>query len=105
MFGLIIAFFATQNTAAISLNFLDYQTPGIPTYIIVVGALLVGLFLSWIIGLLNGITTGFTMRGKDNKIKDYGQENTELLKINHQLELENARLKVETEAPLDDKSL
>ncbi len=105
LFGLVIAFFATQNTAVISLKFLNYQIPGIPTYIVVVGTLLVGLFLSWIISFVNDIATGFTMRGKDSKIKDYGKENTELLKLNHQLELENTRLKAETDAPLDDKSL
>lgn len=105
LFGLLIAYFATQNTGDISLNFLNYTLPGIPTYIVVVGGLLVGLLLSWIISLVNGIGTSFTLRGKENKIKDYGKENAELLKLNHQLELENTRLKAETSAPTDDKSL
>lgn len=105
LFGLVIAYFATQNTGTIPLNFLNYKVPGIPVYIVVVGALLFGLCLSWIISLVNDISTGFTIRGKENKIKDYGKENAELLKINHQLELENTRLKAETNAPLDDKSL
>lgn len=105
LFGLIIAYFAIQNTAVISLNFLNFTMPGIPTYIVVVGALLVGLLLSWILSLLNDIATGFTIRGKDSKIKDYSKENAELLKINHQLELENTRLKAEMDAPADDKSL
>lgn len=104
-FGLIIAYFAIQNTGVISLNFLNYQVPGIPVYIVVVGGLLVGLFLSWIISLVNSIATGFTIRGKENKIKDYRKENAQLTKINHQLELENTRLKAETNAPADDKSL
>ena len=105
LFGLIIAYFAIQNTAVISLNFLNYTFPGIPAYIVIVGALLVGLFSSWIISFVNDIATGFTMRGKDSKIKDYGKENAELLKLNHQLELENTRLMAETNAPTDDKSL
>lgn len=105
LFGLVIAYLAIQNTGVISLNFLNYQIPGIPIYIVIVGALLVGLFSSWIISFVNNIATGFTMRGKDSKIKDYKKENAELLKINHQLELENTRLKAETNAPLDDKSL
>lgn len=105
LLGLIIAFFATQNTGAIQLNFLDYEIPGIPVYIVVAGALLVGLFLSWIISLVNDIGTGFTIRGKESKIKDYTKENAELTKRIHQLELENARLEAETNAPADDKSL
>ncbi len=105
LFGLVIAFIATQNTGNISLYFLNYTLPGIPTYIVVVGALLFGLFLSWIISLVSGIGTNFALWGKDSKIKDYKKENAELLKLNHQLELENTRLKAETNAPSDDKSL
>lgn len=71
----------------------------------VVGALLVGLLLAWIISLVNDVSTGLTIRGKESKIKDYSKENAELLKANHQLELENTRLKAETNALDDDKSL
>lgn len=105
LFGLIIAYFAIQNTGVITLNFLNYSVPGIPAYIVVVGALLVGLFLSWIISLVNSITTGFTIRGKESKIKDYRKENAELTKRIHQLELQNAKLSAETDDSSDDKSL
>ncbi len=105
LFGLIIAFFATQNSGVISLNFLNYTIPGIPVYIVVAGALLVGLLFSWIISSIKDIATGFTIRGKENKIKDYRKENAELVKKIHQLELENARLSAKTDAPVDDKSL
>lgn len=105
LLGSVIAFFATQNTEVISLSFLNYSLKDIPVYIVIVGALLVGLFLSWIISLINGITTGFAMMGKESAIKDYKKENTELLKKIHQLELENTRLKAETDSPPDDKSL
>ncbi len=105
LFGLIIAYFAAQNTGVMSLHFLHYQIQSVPMYIVVVGALLLGLFLSWIISLVNAVSTGFTMRGKETKIKDYVKENAELLKLNHQLELENARLKGETDEPEDSKSL
>lgn len=105
LFGLVIAYFAIQNTTPISLNFLNYTMPRIPSYIVIVGALLVGLFFSLIIGFVNDITTGFTMRGKDNKIKDYKKENTEYLKQIHQLEIENTRLKAYTNTSEEDKSL
>lgn len=103
--GLVIAYFATQNTAVIPLNFLNYSIPGIPVYIVAGGALLVGLFFSWIISLINKITTGLTLRGKEHKISDFKKENAELTKQIHQLELENARLKSDSSAPPDDKSL
>jgi uncharacterized integral membrane protein len=100
LFGLVIAFFATQNTQDLSLNFLNYTTPGVPAYVVIVGAVLLGLGFSWILNLINSIFNGLEMRGKENKIKDYKQENAELLKRIHQLELENAKNTV-----ADDKSL
>lgn len=105
LFGLIIAFFAIQNTATISLKFLNYTMPNVPSYIVIVGALLVGLFSSWIISFINDIATGFTMRGKDSKIKDYKKENAEYLKQLHQLEIENTKLKAYTNTSEEDKSL
>lgn len=105
LFGLVIAFFAIQNTTTISLKFLHYTIPSIPSYIVIVGALLVGLFFSLIISFVNDIATGFTIRGKDSKIKDYKKENTEYLKQIHQLEIENTKLKANTNVSEDDKSL
>lgn len=103
--GLVIAFFATQNTSAITLNFFNYVVPGIPTYVVVVGALLFGLLISWIISLINDIAAGLTIRGQDNKIKDFKKDNVELTKKIHQLELENTRLQEKTNSSPDDKSL
>lgn len=104
-FGLIITYFAIQNTGTISLNFLNYTIPGIPIYVVVVGALLIGLFFSWILSLVKSVSTGFTIRGKESKIKDYKKENAELTKQIHQLELTNARLETAANIPSDDKSL
>lgn len=105
LLGLAMAFFATQNTRPIPLNLFNTELTNVPTYIVVIGTLLVGLLLSWIISLVNDIANGMTIRGKESKIKDYKKENIELIRKNHQLELENTRLKVETDAPADDKSL
>ena len=105
LFGLGFTYFAIQNTGTVTLNFLSYSFSGIPTYLVVVGALLVGLLFSFIISLFKDIETGFTMRGKENKIKDYKKENVQLLKENHQLELENTRLKATKNAALDDRSM
>lgn len=105
VFGLIIGFFATQNTGLVSLTFFNYPIAGIPLYVVVVGALLTGLSLSWIVSLINGVSTGFTLRGKEKKIADYRKEIAELTKQIHQLELENTKLTAETNAPDDDKAL
>lgn len=103
--GFFLSFFATQNTGQISLHFLNYSLSGISIYVVVIGALLVGLFFAWVISLVSGIGTGFTMRGKESKIKDYKKENAELMRQIHQLELTNTRLETAANLPSDDKSL
>jgi uncharacterized integral membrane protein len=104
LFGLIIGFLATQNTATIPLRFLNYTFSGIPIFVVVVGSLLAGLFISWIVSLVNSVTTGLTIHGKESKIKDINKENAELNRKVHQLELENERLKGAKNS-VDEKSL
>ncbi|HMS23000.1 MAG TPA: lipopolysaccharide assembly protein LapA domain-containing protein [Candidatus Levybacteria bacterium] len=102
--GLIIAFFATQNTGSVTLNLLTYSL-SVPMYIVVIGSLLLGLLFSWIIIIPKNIITGFAMRGKEHKITDYKKENAELLRQIHQLEITNARLETAANLPSDTKSL
>ncbi len=104
LFGIIIAFFATQNTAFASIRFLSYSF-SVPIYIIVAGALLVGLLFAWIISLVKDIGNSLTLRGKEHKITDYKKENAELLRKIHQLEITNARLETAANLPSDNKSL
>lgn len=105
LFGLIIASFAIQNTGNISLNFFTYTIPNVPTYLAIIGALLIGLLFAWLISMMKGIETGFMLRGKEGKIKASTRENEELTRKIHQLELENARLSTAVNLPTDDKSL
>jgi len=72
---------------------------------VVVGSLLAGFFISWIISLVNEVGTDLTIRGKESKIKDFRKENAELVKDIHKLELENTKLRAHTNAVEDDKSL
>lgn len=101
LFGLIITYFALQNTENISLNFLNYTIPSIPTYFVIMGSLLIGLLFSWIVSLVNGIFTSFTMHGKDSKIKNINKEKSELTKRIQELEIENAKL----ETKLNDRTV
>jgi len=73
--------------------------------LVVIGALLFGMLLSWVISLMNDIANGLTIRGKESTIKDYKKENIELTKRVHQLELENTRLKALNDQADDDNSL
>lgn len=94
-----------QNTGNISLNFLNYTIPNVPTYFVIIGSLLVGLLFSWLVSMVNGIFTTFTMRGKENKIKSSNKENLELSKKIHDLEIENAKLTTRLNTPSAVKSV
>lgn len=71
-----------------------------------VGSLLVGLLTAGIFTLLNTLSNTFTLLGKDKSIKEKKMTIAELTKHNHQLELENERMKTKLqEEPSDEKSL
>ncbi len=105
VFGMGAAFFATQNTQTISITLASYPLTGIPLYLIVLGSLLLGFLVSWVINLVGVISSAFKIHGKENTIKDANKQISELTKKVHQLELENERLKAESGHPSDDKSM
>lgn len=92
LFSALVAYFATQNTGIISLQFASHAWTGIPIYIIVLTSLLAGLLFAWIFHLLNAISSSFAIRGKNKAIKEGKNENLELTKKVHQLEIENTKL-------------
>lgn len=105
VFGIGVAYFATQNTQAVSITLAGYPLSGTPLYLIVLVSLLLGFVVSWIISLVDVISSALKIHGKDSAIKDSNKQISELTKRVHQLELENERLKGESGHPSDDKSL
>lgn len=103
--GIGVAFFATQNTQTVYVTLANYNLRGIPLYIIVLGSLLLGFVVSWIISLVDVISSALKIHGKESTIKNANKQISELTKKVHQLELENERLKAESGHPDDDKSL
>src|SRR5260370_933540 len=88
-FGIGIAFFATQNTQATSITLLSYPLKSVPLYLIVLGSLLLGFVVSWIVSLVDVISSALKIHGKESAIKNANKEISELTKRVHQLELEN----------------
>lgn len=95
LFGAVLAFFATQNTAGVAINYLGYIWSDIPLYMVVIGSILVGLLLAGVITLINSFTNTFTLMGKDQKIKETSKVASDLKKRIDELEIENTRLKAE----------
>ena len=105
VFGIGIAFFATQNTQTISITLANYPLTDVPLYLIVLVSLLLGFVVSWILSLVDVISSALNIHGKEGAIKDANKQIAELTRNVHQLELENERLKAESGHPSDDKSL
>ena len=94
--GGVMVYLAQNNLMLVSLHLGTYVFSGIPLFYIIIGSLLTGLGLAYLVYLVNSIFTAFTMHRKDNKIKQTKSEIVDLTKQIHQLELENERLKNNT---------
>lgn len=95
VFGIMVAFFATQNTQQVSIVIASNQLTGIPMYFVVLGAMLFGILVSFIINIVNSIVSSLTIHDKNNVIKESKKESSELARRVHELELENEKLKGE----------
>jgi uncharacterized protein HemY len=93
IFGLGMSYFATQNTGLVHVVFGSYLVQGIPLYIIVIGALILGIFISWLINIVESLSSTITIHGKVSQIKKANEVINKLQLQVHEVELENARLK------------
>jgi ketopantoate reductase len=87
----------------VSVNLGSYVLTDIPLFYVIVGSIVIGLLLAYVVYLFHAISTSLTLRGKNNEIKKDKADVLELTKRVHQLELENEKLKhspsVEPEDP------
>ena len=103
MFGIILlvvaalgfGYFATQNTLIIPIILFGYHIWDVPLYIVIGVAFLFGIFLFWLISLVDSIGFVMKLRGKENTIKDSKKNVQDLTRRINELEIENARLKGE----------
>lgn len=96
VFGAIMVYLAQNNLQLVTLRLGPYVFSGIPLFYVIIGSLIAGLLIAFLIYVVDSVFTGITMRRKDNKIKETKSDVVELTKRIHQLELENERLKNNT---------
>lgn len=96
LIGLGIAYFAIQNTNSVTITLANYPLKGVPVYLLAIASFLIGLFVSWIISLVDWLSSLLTIHGKEKTIKEDKRLIADLQEKVHALELENARLKGET---------
>lgn len=86
------SYFATENTQLSTITLAGYTLTPVPLYILTGVTLLLGLSLSWLISLLDSLSSALKLRGKEHVIKDAKTTIQELTKKINQLEIENAKL-------------
>lgn len=73
----------------------QYGLFDIPLYAVVLGALLVGIFVSWLISIAGFVSTSMRLRGNEGKIRSAEEQIHKLKERNNQPEQENLRLRDE----------
>jgi uncharacterized integral membrane protein len=102
--GSVLVYISKFNFTPVTVNLGFYTFSNIPLFYVIVASMLIGLVLSYIVYLINSISTSFTLRGKNKEIKKEKDEVLELTKNVHQLELENEKQKNNKNAEPQDKN-
>jgi len=92
-----MVYLAQNNLTQVTLQLGTYALSGVPLFYVIIGSMLAGLILAYLVHLINAVVVAFSMRGKDSKIKQSKKEIAELTKRIHQLELENEKMKNSSE--------
>jgi len=90
--GSLLVYISKYNFQPVSVNLGFTIFSGIPLFYIIVGSLVIGLVLSYLVSLIQSISTSFILHGKNVEIKKNKDEVLELTKRVHQLEIKNEKL-------------
>lgn len=93
VFGLGLAFFATQNTNGVTITLANYQLTDIPLWTIVVASILIGLLCASVFNVFNIISSAFKLHSKDTTIKGADKTIADLKSQIQSLKVENASLR------------
>lgn len=99
--GLGLAYFATQNQLPVTLKLNESIWTSVPLYIIAVGSLLFGIFISSVIHLFNRLSSSLTIQGKNSSLRNLQQEKVKLQERIAELEKENDILQNQPDAKVN----
>ncbi len=102
--GSVLVYISKFNFMPVSVNFGLYVFSDIPLFYVIVGSLVPGLVLSYVVYLVHDISTSFAFWGKNNEIKKNKDEVLGLTKRVHQLELENEKLRHNSDVEPEDSN-
>lgn len=95
IFGLIFGYFATLNTSLASVNFGEYTLQNIPMYLLILASFALGVLFASLFYFFRSLSLQQLITRQERRIEEAKKQALETTKKNHQLELENTRLKVQ----------
>ena len=99
--SIAVAYLAIQNTVNVPLQLGGFTFAQIPLYAVAIGALLVGLLIGWIMNLMQAITSGMSIRKRENTIRKTQGSLDQLHARINELEEENSHLKAQRTSTKD----
>ena len=100
-----LTYISKYNLEIVNVNLGRYTISDIPLFYVIVGSVLAGLLLSYIMQIFTSIFTYFELRGKNREIITGKREILNLTKTVHQLEIKNEKLKHSDTVPEDANAL
>ena len=97
-------YISKYNFMPVTVNLGMYQFSNIPLFYVIIGSVVLGIGISYLLHLASAITTALTLRGKNHEITKSKSKILELTKRVHQLELEKQKQASDDE-DIDDKAL
>lgn len=103
--GSALTYISRYNLELVTVNMGVYTIANIPLFYVIVGSVIGGMILSYVLQLIRNIATYWEIRGKSKEIQSGKEEILDLTKTVHQLEIENEKLKHTGSQPVDSKAL
>lgn len=102
--GSVLVYISKFNFSPVSVNLGIRVFSDVPLFYVIIASLLTGLVLSYLVYIVHSISTSFKFRGMNKEIKKEKDEVLELTKRVHQLELENEKLKHDSDRKPEDQN-
>jgi len=97
-----LVFISKYNFTPVTVNFGTVAVTNIPLFYVIVGSVVFGLLVSYLVHMATSVSTYFAMRGKNKQLQKEKEDVLELTKRVHQLEIENEKIKHEPIVENDD---
>ena len=102
--GSLLVYISKYNFQPVAINLGFSVFSGIPLFYIIVGSFVIGLVLSYLVSVIQSISTSYVLHGKNVEIKRKKDEVLELTKRVHQLEIKNEKLGKDSEIEPGDRN-